>query len=110
MGCYIKNAVKTAPVWRKMSTFAKNTAHIERRFKINAYLCTRGGRTATVVTSEAFSFFQTENFDNSHEKMERERRSSLGYDSIGIYLHIIQGCELFSNLFLGQSKAFSWIS
>ena len=48
-----------------MRTFAKNTAHSERRFKINAYLCTRGGRTATVVTSEAFSFFQTENFDNS---------------------------------------------
>jgi len=22
-----------------MRTFAKNTAHIERRFKINAYLC-----------------------------------------------------------------------
>lgn len=33
-----------------MRTFAKNTAHSERRFKINAYLCTRGGRTAAVVT------------------------------------------------------------
>ena len=30
MGCYIKNAVKTAPVWEKMSTFAKISAHNER--------------------------------------------------------------------------------
>ena len=32
-------ALKTALVLRKMSNFAKNTAHNERRFKINAYLC-----------------------------------------------------------------------
>ena len=43
-----------------MRTFAKNTAHSERRFKINAYLCTRGGRTAAVTIMEAFSFFQTD--------------------------------------------------
>ena len=55
-----------------MRTFAKNTAHSERRFKINAYLCIRGGRTVAVKTKEAFSFFQTENFDNSHEKMEKK--------------------------------------
>jgi hypothetical protein len=29
-GCYVKNAVKMAPIWRKMSIFAKNTAHNER--------------------------------------------------------------------------------
>jgi len=27
----------------KMSNFAKITAHSERRLKINAYLCNRGG-------------------------------------------------------------------
>ena len=55
----------------KLCTFAKNTAHIERRFKINAYLCTRGGRTAAVVTSEAFSFFHADELGHSSGKMER---------------------------------------
>lgn len=54
-----------------MRTFAKISAHIERRFKINAYLCTRGGRTATVVTSEAFSFFHADELGHSSGKMER---------------------------------------
>ena len=34
------------------------------------------------IASEALCFFQTENFDNSHEKMEKRRRSSLGVDFI----------------------------
>ena len=54
-----------------MRTFAKNTAHSERRFKINAYLCTRGGEFVAIIALEAFRFFQTENFDNSHEKLEK---------------------------------------
>jgi len=45
-----KKTIIRAYFEKKMRTFAKNTAHIERRFKINAYLCTRGGRTAAVVT------------------------------------------------------------
>ncbi len=32
-----------------MCTFAKISAHNERRLKINAYLCSRGGRTAAVI-------------------------------------------------------------
>ena len=55
----------------KMTTFAKNTAHNERRFKKNAYLCTRGGKSVADMTQEAFSFFHAENFDNSHECLER---------------------------------------
>ena len=39
VGCYIKNAVKTAPVWEKMSTFAKISAHNERFLLNNSYLC-----------------------------------------------------------------------
>lgn len=33
-----------------MSNFAKITAHNERRFKINAYLCNRGGQSVADMT------------------------------------------------------------
>lgn len=37
-------------------TFAKNTAHIERRLKNNAYLCGRDGESVADMTKEALSF------------------------------------------------------
>ena len=38
-GCYVKNALITALIWRKMSNFAKNTIHNERSLQNYAYLC-----------------------------------------------------------------------
>jgi hypothetical protein len=36
--------------WKKLTTFAKNTAHIERRLRKNAYLCRRGGKSVADMT------------------------------------------------------------
>jgi hypothetical protein len=35
---------------QNITTFAKNTAHNERRLRKNVYLCRRGGKTVAVTT------------------------------------------------------------
>ena len=51
---------------RRMRTFARESVPEQER-----------------IASEALCFFHTENFDNSHENMEKQGRSSLGVDIIG---------------------------
>ena len=52
----------------KMTTFAKNTAHNERRLRKNAYLCSRGGE------SVADMFFNVESREYMATiKFDRER-------------------------------------
>lgn len=63
------------------------------------------GKSVTDISSEALCFFQTENFDNSHEKMEKPGRSSLGVDSIGLCpLSSYKGVGCSSNLFSGSRR------
>ena len=57
------------------------------------------------IASEALCFFHTENFDNSQEKMEKRRRSSLGVDIIGpVPLTSYKGVSCSSNLFSGSRR------
>ena len=57
------------------------------------------------IASEALCFFLTENFDNSHENMEKQGRSSLGVDLIGcIPLTSYKGVSCSSNLFSGSRR------
>ena len=57
------------------------------------------------MASEALCFFQTENFDNSHEKLEKQGRSSLGIDNSGCYpLASYKGVSCSSNLFSGSRR------
>ena len=67
-GCYVNNAVKTAPIWRKMSTFAKISAHIERRFKINAYLCNVAEGPLKSKHRKRLAFSMLMNLDTHLEK------------------------------------------
>ena len=57
------------------------------------------------IASEALCFFHTENFDNSHENMEKRGRSSLGIDFIGpVPLTSYKGVSCSSNLFSGSRR------
>ena len=71
-------------------------------------MCTfaRGyGKSVTDIASEALRFFQTENFDNSQEKMEKPGRSSLRIDSGGhCPLTSYKGVSCSSNLFSGSRR------
>ena len=70
-----------------------------------AVLAPCGGRTVAYIASEALCFFQTENFDNSHEKLEKRGRSSLGIDNSGCYpLASYKGVSCSSNLFSGSRR------
>ena len=63
-------------------------------------------KNVTCIALEALYFFHTENFDNSHEIMEKQGRSSLGTGFIGpIPLTSYRGVSCSSNLFIGKSKA-----
>ena len=57
------------------------------------------------IASEALCFFQTENFDNSHEIMEKRRHSSLVADFIGpVPLTSYKDVSCSSNLFSGSRR------
>ena len=59
-----EKSIRSGRNQEKITTFAKNTAHNERRLLNFSYLCTRGGESVAVIALEAFSFFQLVNFDN----------------------------------------------
>ncbi|MBQ6745467.1 MAG: hypothetical protein IJR07_00240 [Bacteroidaceae bacterium] len=64
-----------------------------------------GGKSVADMTLEALCFFQTENFDNSLEKLEKPERSSLGVDCSGCYpLSSYKGVSCSSNLFSGSRR------
>jgi len=76
-------------IWQIMFTFVRES----------------DGNPIADIASEALCFFQTENFDNSHEKMEKPGRSSLGVDSIGrCPLSSYKGVSCSSNLFSGSRR------
>ena len=56
----MKKRITSGRFPRIFTIFAKNTAHNERRLRKNAYLCSRGGESVTVIALEAFSFFHTD--------------------------------------------------
>ena len=77
---------------------------------MHTFACRSGGRTVAYIASEALCFFHTENFDNSHEKMEKRGRSSLGVEFIGsVPLTSYKGLGCSSNLF-SAVEGHRWIS
>ena len=63
------------------------------------------GKSVIDMVSEALCFFQTENFDNSQEKLEKTECSSFDVDSSGCYpLLSYKGVSCSSNLFSGSRR------
>ena len=79
------------------------TMNVLRRIMRTIALCY--AKCAARIASEALCFFHTENFDNSQEKMEKRKRSSLGVDFIGpVPLTSYKGVSCSSNLFSGSRR------
>ena len=70
--------------WDFLLTFAKNTAHNERRLLNFSYLCNVADNPSQTWHRKRLAFSIPMNLDTHLKVMEIVRRTSLAYDSIGI--------------------------